>query len=156
NIGSGCVTQDVFSLMVGTTGAMRAVTPTSPASIPKELWSYRLDRVRAVVGGALSNGGEVAAWMKRTLQLPKDLEVRLDKAQPGSHGLHVLPFFAGERTPYWRSDLKAAITGLTFTTEPFHIYHASLEGVALGFREVYRRLSAAVGAPRTIIASGGA
>ncbi len=73
---------------------------------------------------------------------------------PGSHLLTVLPFFSGERTPYWRGDLRAAITGLSFSTDAFDVLRASLEAVALGFAEIYKLLSAAV-SPNEIIASGG-
>ena len=156
NLGSGCVTPHSFSLMVGTTGAMRAVVETPPSRIAPGLWCYRVDRTRAILGGALSNGGEVYAWMKRTLNLPKDLEARLDQAFPGSHGLLVLPFFSGERTPYWRGDLRAAVAELSFATEPFDILRAALEAVALGFRQIHALLSETLQPPAEIIASGGA
>jgi gluconokinase len=115
-----------------------------------------VDRRRFVIGGALSNGGEVFAWAKRTLQLPKDQEAKLEKAVPGDHLLTVLPFFSGERTPYWRGDLRAAITGLSFSTDAFDIMRASLEAVALGFSEIYRLLGQQPGAAQEVIASGGA
>ncbi len=118
NLGSGCISRERASLMVGTTGAMRLVVEAPSIEIPRGLWCYRVDSKRFVIGGALSNGGEVFAWAKRTLQLPKDQEARLEAAVPGSHLLTVLPFFSGERTPYWRGDLRAAITGLSFSTEP--------------------------------------
>lgn len=156
NVGSGVIGQDRFSLMVGTTGAMRAILETPRIEIADGLWCYRLDRKRLVTGGALSNGGEVFAWMKRTLQLPKDLEARLDKAEPGTHGLTVLPFFSGERSPYWRADLRAAITGIGIATEPFDILRAALESVALRFREIYSILAGHLGRPAEVIASGGA
>jgi gluconokinase len=140
---------------VGTTGAMRLVVEAPSIEVPRGLWCYRVDRKRFVIGGALSNGGEVFAWAKRTLQLPKDLEARLDAAVPGSHLLTVLPFFSGERTPYWRGDLRAAITGLSFSTEPFDILRASLEAVSLGFSEIYRLLEPQGQSPE-IVASGGA
>lgn len=158
HIGSGCLRPEQFSLMVGTTGAMRALV-TSPANIPAGLWCYRVDPKRALMGGALSNGGDVYAWLKRTLAMPKNLEARLDAAEPGGHGLTVLPFLAGERSPYWRADLRGAITGLTFSTEPFDILHASLESIALRFREIYGALAPATGTPEQsieVIASGGA
>src|SRR5689334_12427881 len=79
--------------------------------IPRGLWCYRLDRQRLLMGGALSNGGDVYAWLKRSLVFPRDLEARLESAEPGKHGLTVLPFLAGERSPYWRADLRGAITG---------------------------------------------
>jgi gluconokinase len=155
HIGSGCLRPNQFSLMVGTTGAMRALVP-EPATIPPGLWCYRLDRNRALLGGALSNGGEVYAWLKRTIVIPKDAEARLETAEPGKHGLTVLPFLAGERSPYWRADLRGVIAGLSLDTGPFDILHASLESVALRFREIYGALSSAVGTPAEVIASGGA
>jgi gluconokinase len=156
NLGSGCISPDRFSLMLGTTGAMRAVIESPRADIPPDLWCYRADRKRFVMGGALSNGGEVVAWMKRTLALPKDLHARLDAALPGQHGLTLLPYFSGERTPHWRADLRAAITGLSFATGPFEIYQAALESVALRFREIYGILLDHLPAPAEVIASGGA
>ena len=156
NLGSGCIDGTRASLMVGTTGAMRLVIEAASIEIPQGLWCYRVDRKRFVIGGALSNGGEVFAWAKRTLQLPEDQEARLEAAEPGSHMLTVLPFFSGERTPYWRADLRAAITGLSFSTEPFDIMRAGLEAVALGFSEIHRLLASRWEAPAEVIASGGA
>ena len=140
HIGSGCARPDQFSLMVGTTGAMRVLVPTIADGIPAGLWCYRLDRRRLIMGGALSNGGDVYAWLKRTLAFPKDVEARLEAATPGAHGLIVLPFLAGERSPYWRADLRGAIAGLSLATEPFDILHASLESISLRFREIYNLL----------------
>jgi gluconokinase len=157
NLGSGCVSPDRAALMVGTTGAMRVVFDAPRAAIAPGLWCYRVDRRRFVTGGALSNGGDVYAWMKRTLALPKDLEARLETARPGTHGLTMLPFFSGERTPYWRADLRACITGLSASTDAVDILRAALESVALRFREIYGLLTAAQGqAPEAVIASGGA
>jgi gluconokinase len=68
----------------------------------------------------------------------------------------MLPFFSGERTPYWRADLRASITGLSASTEAIDILRAALESVALRFREIYCLLSGRWGAPTEVIASGGA
>jgi gluconokinase len=156
SVGSGAAGPGQFSLMVGTTGAMRTVIEATSLAIPAGVWCYRLDRKRFVLGGALSNGGDVYAWLKRTLALPRDLEARLETAVPGAHGLTVLPFFAGERSPYWRADFRAAITGMTLATGPFDIFQAFLESIALGFRNIYGTLEHAVSGGREIIASGGA
>jgi len=156
NLGSGCITPDRCSLMVGTTGAMRVVIEADRVEIPQGLWCYRVDKKRFILGGAVSSGGEVFAWMKRTLALPKDLEARLEAAEPGTHGLTLLPFFSGARSPYWRSDLRAAITGLSFATEPFDIFRAALESVALRFREIDDLLAERISPPKEVIASGGA
>ncbi len=158
NVGSGCSTKDRWALMVGTSGALRATIESSRIEIPPGLFCYRIDRKRFVVGGALSNGGEVYAWMKRTLQLPEDatVESQLSAMTPGMHGLTILPLFAGERSTEWRSDTTAAIIGLRDGTRPIEILHAALEPVALRFRNVYEFMERAYGAPREVIASGAA
>jgi gluconokinase len=88
--------------------------------------------------------------------LPADCEARLEAASPGDHGLTILPFLMGERSPYWRADLRGVITGLSQSTEPFDILRAALESVALRFRAIYRLLAPSFGAPAEVVASGGA
>jgi gluconokinase len=158
NIGSGCQTPERFALMVGTSGALRAVCDASRVEIPEGLWCYRVDRRRPILGGALSNGGEVYSWMRRTLALPsaKEIERQLAALPPGSHGLTVLPLLAGERSPHWRADTRAVIAGIGAATRPIEILRAALEGVALRFRVIYDLLSSRLGVPREVVASGGA
>jgi gluconokinase len=156
SVGSGCVTADRFALMVGTSGALRAVCQPA-VSLPYGLWCYRVDRSRFVLGGSLSNGGEVYDWMHRTFALPDpaETEKQLEALAPGTHGLLLLPFLAGERSPYWRSDLRAAITGLSLATRPIDILEAALESVALRFLEIYGLMAKSLGQAGTLIASGG-
>jgi len=158
NVGSGCTERDRYALMVGTSGAMRACARADSIAIPTGLFCYRLDRKRFILGGALSNGGDVFAWMRRTLQLPEanELERQLGELQPGLHGLTILPLFAGERSTGWRMNARAAITGLAVSTTPIEILHAALESVALRFRNVYELMLSSLGAPKEVIASGGA
>jgi len=157
NIGSGCTTQDRFALMVGTSGAMRAVVGADRIDIPDGLFCYRVDPKRFVLGGALSNGGEVFAWMKRTLRLDDSndaIENQLAALPPAQHGLTILPLFAGERSTGWRADARAAIVGLGAHTSPIEILQAALESVALRFRNVYELMESSIGMPGEIVASG--
>ncbi len=55
NIGSGCATPERVAMMVGTSGAMRAVWRGAYRNPPEGLWCYRIDRDRPIQGGALSN-----------------------------------------------------------------------------------------------------
>ena len=144
NIGSGCHAADRFALMVGTSGAMRVVLEARRMEIPEGLWCYRVDRKRFILGGALSNGGLVFEWIKRTLLLPDDEEIEKELAamMPGSHGLTFLPLFAGERSTKWRAEARAAITGISMNTRPIEILRAALESVALRFRNIYDLMTA--------------
>jgi gluconokinase len=158
NLGSGCAAPGRWALMVGTSGALRATIEADRIEIPPGLFCYRIDRKRFVVGGALSNGGAVYAWMKRTLQLPDDAEIekQLAGVTPGMHGLTILPLFAGERSTEWRSDVTGSIAGLRSGTTPIEILHSALESVALRFRNVYEIMETAYGAPKDLIGSGAA
>jgi gluconokinase len=157
NMGTACVSPDCWALMVGTSGAMRVVCDrhTTP---PPGLWLYRVDRKRFISGGALSNGGEVYAWMRRMLALPppEQIEAELARRAPGSHGLTLLPFFAGERSPYWRADLRGVVAGLGLSTEPMDLMQAALESVSLRFREIFQLLEGVLPRPSEVIASGAA
>jgi gluconokinase len=157
NLGSGCDTPDEVALTVGTSGAMRVVVPGGVARLPPGLWVYRVDRRRALFGGALSNGGNLFDWMRHTLQLgdPAARDAALSALPPDGHGLTMLPFFAGERSPGWNPNARAAIIGLSLATAPLEILQAGLVAVAYRFALIYRDLVAQVPAARHFVASGG-
>lgn len=158
NIGNGCLSRERFVLMIGTSGAIRAVSETVSGGIPPALWCYRVDRRRLVQGGALSNGGNLFAWMRENLRLPagEELEAALARLAPDSHGLTMLPMFSGERSPGWHDEATAAIDGLRLSTTPVEILRAGLEAVAYQFATVYEALVARLGEPAVVVATGGA
>jgi gluconokinase len=169
NIGSGCASPQRVALTVGTSSAMRAVTTDDIATLPPGLWCYRVDGRRSLPGGALTEGGMVYAWMLETLRLEENrlkpvsgearlsgLEAKLAQIPPDSHGLTVLPFLAGERSPGWRGDARATIHGLTLATTPLDILRAGMEAVAYRIALVYEQLRSLLPADPEIIASGGA
>lgn len=156
NIGSGCVTRSKATLMVGTSGAMRvAYEGEPPAKIPDGLWCYRIDRKRVILGGALSDGGNLYAWMKKNLNLPKDAEQQIADRPLGAHGLIVSPYFHGERSTLYREDAKGAINGLTANHDSVDILQAAMESVAYRFAEILKQLNSVVRV-KEIVASGGA
>ena len=159
NIGAGCSTRDKIALMVGTSGAMRVVFEDEPPDqIPPSLWCYRASESRVVVGGALSNGGGLVKWITESLNVdsePASLQKELAALEPDSHGLTILPFWSGERSPGWSLDARGTIFGLRQQTTPIEIVRATLESIAYRFALIARALDhIAPGA--TIFASGNA
>ena len=157
NLGSGCDRPEAAALTIGTSGALRVVLPGGVDSLPPGLWVYRVDARRALFGGALSEGGNVFAWMRRTLALDYDaaVEQELMGMPPDGHGLTLLPFFAGERSPGWNPAARAAVTGLTLGTTAVEILRAGLEAVAYRCALIYRGLETQVPQAQHFIASGG-
>jgi gluconokinase len=158
NIGSGCLSSARVALSVGTTSALRVVLNNPPDHLPSGLWCYRVDGRRSLLGGALSEGGNVFAWMKGLLHLENlsELDRSLAGLKPDAHGLTVLPFLAGERSPGWAGRAQATIHGLTLATSPLDILRAGLEAVAYRIALVFELLRPALPPDPQIIASGGA
>ena len=144
DLGAGCTAAGRTALMIGTSGALRQTWTTSSApDVPFGLWRYWLDRHRVVVGGALSNGGNLVAWMRQVLR-PEDtprLEARIARMPPDSHRLTMLPFLAGERSPDYLPHARGAIVGLTLATTVDEIARAGLEAVAYRFVHVRDELT---------------
>jgi gluconokinase len=159
NIGAGCVRKSKAALMIGTSGAMRvAYRGTPPGKIPSGLWCYRIDRERVIMGGALSDGGGLYRWLKENLKLSGSddrIEDEIAKRDPASHGLTVLPFFAGERSTGYNEGATGAILGTRSSTDSIDIVQAALESVAYRFAGIFDQLNSTCPL-KEIIASGGA
>ncbi len=158
NIGSGCVSAGRVALTVGTTSALRAVVEGSVPTLPSGLWCYRVDARRALPGGALTEGGNLFAWMRATFQLPSPAEIEsaLPEREADGHGLTVLPFLSGERSPGWAGHARATIDGLTLATTPMDILQAGLEAICYRIALVYGMIRTLLPDEPQIIASGGA
>ena len=160
NVGSGCATEENWAITIGTSSAIRVIVPSDIVP-PEGLWLYLLDQKRGVLGGALSEGGNIFAWLASTLQLPTLVEAEplVAALPPDGHGLTILPMLSGERSPGWHSEACMTITGINSHTSPITILRAMAESLAYQLAEVYDQLNIALEkqeiAP-TLIGSGGA
>ena len=112
NLGSDCARPDRVALNVGTSAAIRLVT-TETVEPPAGLWRYRVDRARALVGGATSEGGNVLAWCRRALALPED-GAALDEAL--GHWPRMLT--ASPRFRSWPANVASAGAGTRAPRSP--------------------------------------
>jgi len=153
NLGCGAVTPGTAALMVGTSGALRVVLETDdPPNVPGG-WTYRVDERRAIVGGALSNAGNVLSWLGRTF--PKlDLRSVVSRVSGGADPI-ALPLLAGDRSPTWDDGARAAIAGIGLGTSPEEIARAMIEGVAHRYALLWALVDAAVPGIERSIGTGG-
>lgn len=156
NIGSGCISPRRVAVTMGTSSAVRIVTDQIVPQIPAGLWCYRVDGRRSLLGGALNEGGSVYAWLNAVMDFKKyaDLEKALLEMEPDSHGLTVLPFWAGERSPGWAGHARATIHGLTMSTTPLQILRAGLEAVAYRIGLIFALLHSYLPSDGQVIGSG--
>ena len=157
NVGSGCTGSDRLALMVGTSGAMRVLWKADRVEIPAGPWCYRADRDRFVMGGALSDGGNLVGWLRETLRLPdpEEAERLLAEMEPDSHGLTFLPILNGERGPAWADRANGTISGLSMSNTPVEILRAAMEAVAYRFALIAEILQEASPGDKQVIATGG-
>lgn len=156
NVGSGAARPGAVALNFGTSGAIRTVVP-DPLPFPRGLWLYRIDGRRLLLGGALSNAGNVHKWLLETLRLDEDGAERiLQDYTPGSAGLRFRPLLAGERSPGWSPRATGSIHGLRLGTSREDIFLAGIEGILVDFLRVYIMLHDTLREVQEVVASGGA
>ena len=158
SVGSNCTTDHRIALMIGTSGALRVLWKANQVLPPAGLWRYRLNRERVVIGGALGDGGNLLRWLRATLALGKQKELlkAIEGHPADGHGLTVLPFLAGERSPGYRADARGTITGISLSTSPEDLFLACLEAVSYRFSVLYDRLAKVAPSADEIIVNGGA
>ena len=156
NVGLGAAGRGSAALVVGTSGAMRAVVTDPAAAVPLGLFAFRLG-TGTVVGGQLSEGGGLLEWTSRLLRRSRaSLERAAAELAPDAHGLTTLPFTFGERGLGYHDNARGVLVGLGPGTNAAAIYRATLESIAYSYAGVERRLSAVLGEAPAIIAAGGA
>ena len=168
NIGSGAIGPKSIALTVGTTAAVRValISPLAKAAptIPAGLWAYRITRDCALIGGALTEGGNLFAWAQKTLRLETgitgDLESQLAaqtaRFGPDAHGLTLIPSFAGERSPGYRPKARGTIHGLSLASTPLEMLSAALEGITYRLADLIARLEPILEPAPQVILSGNA
>lgn len=157
NVGAACLSPQWFCATIGTSGALRVIVDRPRVQPPWGAFVYRLDRRRVVLGGALSEGGNVIRWFETGLGLKHRKKIEADAARlsADSHQLTVLPFWAGERSPNWRSNARAVVAGLTLSTDAGDLMRAVMEAIGYQLAAVADAMRRIVPRPRAVVATGG-
>lgn len=103
--------------------------------------------------GSIAITGALVQWLRDNLgmiQTSKDIE-DLAKTVEDNGGIYFVPAFSGLFAPYWRSDARGAIVGLTRYVNKGHIARATLEATAFQTREVLDAMNADSGVQLTAL-----
>lgn len=101
---------------------------------------YKIGTQSAVYAleGSIAISGALIQWLRDNLgiiQKSSDIE-RLARTVEDNGGAYFVPAFSGLYAPYWRSDARGVIAGLTRYVNKGHIARAALEATAYQTREV--------------------
>jgi glycerol kinase len=101
---------------------------------------YKIADQKAVYAleGSIAITGALVQWLRDNMGLIRgSSEVEaLAKTVEDNGGIYFVPAFSGLFAPYWRSDARGAIVGLTRYVNKGHIARAALEATAYQTREV--------------------
>ncbi|HTP00058.1 MAG TPA: glycerol kinase GlpK [Anaerolineales bacterium] len=88
--------------------------------------------------GSVAITGALVQWLRDNLGLIErstDIE-ELARSVQDNGGIYFVPAFSGLFAPYWRSDARGAVVGLTRYVNKGHLARAALEATAFQTREV--------------------
>ncbi len=105
------------------------------------------NRTEFALEGSIFIAGAVVQWLRDGLGLIKSsAEVETLAAQVAdTHGVYLVPAFAGLGAPHWDPYARGLLAGLTRGTTAAHIARAALEGIAYQVRDVLQAMEADAG-----------
>ncbi|MBG9449036.1 glycerol kinase [Cytobacillus firmus] len=116
-------------------------------------------KIEYALEGSIFVAGSAIQWLRdgmRMLKDAKDSESYAKKVD-STDGVYVVPAFVGLGTPYWDSDVRGAVFGVTRGTSKEHFIRATLEALAYQTKDVLSAMEADSGIElKTLRADGGA
>lgn len=116
-------------------------------------------KVEYALEGSIFVAGSAIQWLRDGLRMfkeAKDSEAYAARVS-STDGVYMVPAFVGLGTPYWDSDVRGAVFGLTRGTSKEHFIRATLESLAYQTRDVLSAMEQDSGiALKTLRVDGGA
>jgi glycerol kinase len=134
--GSGCVRPGLVKATYGTGVFVLAHAGDERPEpggglLPTVAWRVR-GRLEWAIDGGVFTAGALLEWLARDLGLAADppalAAAAAEVADAG--GVRILPALAGVGAPWWKSEARAVIAGLTAGSRPAHVARAALEAIA--------------------------
>ena len=161
--GQLCLDKGEIKNTYGTGCFMLMNTGTVPTKSKNGLLTtiaYAIDGVVTyALEGSVFVAGSAVQWLRDSLGFFSDASdsEKLANSVDGNYGVYVIPAFVGLGTPYWDTDVKGAIFGLTRGTSIAHITRATLESLAYQTKDVIEVMREESGiTPKTLKVDGGA
>ena len=161
-VGQMCFQEGMGKVTYGTGSSVMVNIGTAPLPAPKGLVTSvafsALGRHYYGYEGNIYSTGATLKWLADQMKMvahPRDMEAEARSVQ-SSGGVYIVPAFSGLGAPWWKSDVRGAVFGLTFATTRAHFLRAALESIALQIKDLVDAMTHATGAPlREIAADGG-
>lgn len=107
--------------------------------------------------GNIYSTGATLKWIADQLQLvghPREMEALATSVEDNG-GVYIVPAFSGLGAPWWQSNVKGAVFGLTFATTKAHFLRAALESIAYQIKDLVDVMARATGGRLSEICADG-
>ncbi len=94
------------------------------------------DKKDFALEGSIFNAGTVVQWMRDEMNFIKDASNVEDLAKKSANAIQFIPAFTGLGAPYWNSDVRGQITGITRDTSKADIAMAALKSICYQTRDL--------------------
>ena len=157
NVGTAATDAPAVVVNLGTSAAVRAIVPGPVEAVPPGLWEYRIAAGRSLLGGALTDGGNMVRWVAELTDAgpAKGWDALVEDLRPDGHGVTLLPFLSGERSPGWDDQARATIHGLRRNTRAEELLLVGMEAVTYRLTRIYDLLSHELPPSHSVTLSGG-
>ncbi len=156
-IGQACVAPGMVKATYGTGAFLLLNTGATPAPSRNRLlttvaYQWGGKRTYALEGSIFSAGATVQ-WLRDGLEIIGSAPEAGERAArvASTDGVYLAPAFAGLGAPYWSSDARALICGMTRGTSRDVIARAALESVGYQTRDLVEAMTADAGAKIGVI-----
>lgn len=140
--GQACFTEGMAKNTYGTGCFMLMNTGSKAVSSKNGLLTtiaWGIDgKVEYALEGSIFVAGSAVQWLRDGLEFFKEAsqsEAHANTVET-SDGVYVVPAFVGLGTPYWDSEVRGAVFGLTRGTSKNHLIRATLEAITYQVKDV--------------------
>ena len=107
--------------------------------------------------GSIFIAGAGVQWLRDKIKLIKNANEteKIAKSEKNNYGVYVVPAFSGIGAPYWRSDARGLITGLTRDSDWKSLVRAVVESVAYQSYDLFDAMKKDGLKPKDIKVDGG-
>ncbi|MCX7779804.1 MAG: FGGY family carbohydrate kinase [Negativicutes bacterium] len=160
-VAAGAFGENVMTLSVGTSAALRITAPRPILADYPATWCYVGVENSWIVGSATAGAGNCVDWIGKKI-LGANGAITLEELGEGARNTLAkedapifLPFLAGERCPGWDDKRSAQLCDLKLNHDIYDLYYSVLEGVLFNLKQCYDITVPIVGKPPKYISISG-
>lgn len=148
--GQGCLRRGMIKATYGTGSSIMmniGETPVFSRQVVTSLGWKLEGKVSYVLEGNINYTGAVISWLKKDLQLivsDSESQKLAEEANPEDMA-YLVPAFSGLGAPYWDSEARAMLWGMSRTTGKAEVVKAALESIAYQITDIVRAMGNASG-----------